>query len=261
MSPPAKMYPGAPASCIKAGRAQLPVSAFLIEIPGHKPVLVDAGWGRAVSPDGVYDHAAARRFLPERLCAYWHPVTPKGMSVCEQLEAMHLSPADLETVLLTTLEPDHAAGLHELHEAPRLELPEWEKFWTGRTVYALRQPRSLWEKLPLRVFYYRGVPEGPVRHAWDLLGDGSIECVSTPGYTEGVCTLLVHSPSGKFAAVQSSVAMFQTSLGTENVPMAGFNRQYQKNALAWLTEVSRRSDCAAVVCGHDPEDTRTEIEF
>ncbi len=172
---------------------------------------------------------------------------------------MRLSPADLETVLLTTLEPDLATGLQELHEAPRPEQPEWEKFRTGRTVYALQRPRSLWEKLPVKVFDYRGFPEGPVHHAWDLLGDGSILCVSAPGYTEGVCALLVRSPSGKFASVQSSVAMFQTSLGTENVPMAGFNRQYQKKSLAWLTEVNRRNDCPAVLCGHDPEDTRTEI--
>ena len=63
----------------------------------------------------------------------------------------------------------------------RVELPEQEKCWTPRTVYALRQPRSLWEHLPIQPFYYRGVPDGPFRRTWDLLGDGSILCISTPG--------------------------------------------------------------------------------
>ena len=96
--------------------------------------------------------------------------------------------------------------MDEVRVAPRIELPEQEKYWTPRTVYALRQPRSLWEHLPVKPFYYRGVPDGPFRRTWDLLGDGSILCISTPGYTEGACVLRVNSPSGKFALVQSSVA-------------------------------------------------------
>lgn len=261
MSPPAAMYPGVPEAYIRRGRVELPVSAFLIELPGHKPVLVDTGWGRAISPAGVYDYTAAHAKLPSRLCAYWRPVTPSGASASEQLAALGLSPADLETVLLTSLEPDHVAGVEEVRTAPRIELPEQEKFWTPRTVYAVRQPRSLWEHLPVKPFYYRGAPDGPFRRTWDLLGDGSVLCISTPGYTEGACVLRVNAPSGKFALVQSSVAVCRAVLGTENVPLAGFNREFQKRSLAWLTEMSREKECAAVLFGHDPEEHPRTIEF
>lgn len=108
---------------------------------------------------------------------------------------------------------------------------------------------------------YPGVPDGPFRRTWDLLGDGSILCISTPGYTEGACVLRVNSPSGKFALVQSSVAVCRDVLGTENVPLAGFNHEFQKRSLAWLTEMSREKDCAAVLFGHDPEETPRTIEF
>lgn len=104
-------------------------------------------------------------------------------------------------------------------------------------------------------------PDGPFHRTWDLLGDGSILCISTPGYTEGACVLRVNSPSGKFALVQSSVAVCRDVLGTENVPLAGFNHEFQKRSLAWLTEMSREKDCAAVLFGHDPEETPRTIEF
>ena len=78
---------------------------------------------------------------------------------------------------------------------------------------------------------------------------------------EGACVLRVNSPSGKFALVQSSVAVCRDVLGTENVPLAGFNHEFQKRSLAWLTEMSREKDCAAVLFGHDPEETPRTIEF
>lgn len=52
----------------------------------------------------------------------------------EQLESLGFSPAGLETVLLTSLEPDHVAGVDEVRDAPRIELPEQEKYWTPRTI-------------------------------------------------------------------------------------------------------------------------------
>ena len=80
MTPPAAAYPGVPKRYVRRGRVELPVSAFLIETPNHKPVLVDTGWGRAISPAGVYDYAAARAKLPPRIELpeqekYWTPRT------------------------------------------------------------------------------------------------------------------------------------------------------------------------------------------
>lgn len=46
-----------------AERVELPVSAYLIEHPKGK-VLIDTGWSREISPDGVYDAAAVKRQLP-----------------------------------------------------------------------------------------------------------------------------------------------------------------------------------------------------
>ena len=42
-TPPAAAHPGVPKRYVRRGRVELPVSAFLIDTPGHKPVLVDTG--------------------------------------------------------------------------------------------------------------------------------------------------------------------------------------------------------------------------
>lgn len=68
-------------------------------------------------------------------------------------------------------------------------------------------------------------------------------------------------PERRVCARASSIAVCRDVLGTENVPLAGFNREFQKRSLAWLTDVSREESCAAVLFGHDPEEAPRVIEF
>jgi hypothetical protein len=67
-------------------RITLPVSAYLIE---HRTgiYLVDTGWSRDISLDGVYDYKAACKVLPRHLALLYHPYVPHGMTIREQLEA------------------------------------------------------------------------------------------------------------------------------------------------------------------------------
>ncbi|MBR4392723.1 MAG: hypothetical protein IKT07_01715, partial [Oscillospiraceae bacterium] len=60
---------------------------YLIEHPKGL-ILVDTGWCRDISPDGMYDPKAAAAVLPRHLAAFFHPSVPKGMAVHEQLAAM-----------------------------------------------------------------------------------------------------------------------------------------------------------------------------
>ena len=240
-------------------RRELPVTAFLVDHP-RGPVLVDTGWSRAACPAGAYDPAAARRVLPARLAALYRPCLPPGQAAAEQLAALGLRPADLACVIVTHLDPDHACGLRELAGARRLLVPEPERFWSCRTVYALRQPRSLWDGLPLEAFYYRGTPWGPVRRSFDVFGDESLVLVSTPGYTEGLCTAWVRS-GDRYALLQSDVADSPAALAAGELPAGGFNREFQRRSLLWLRAAAADPACAALFCGHDPAESRREFEL
>ena len=91
-------------------RITLPVFTYLIEHP-QGLILVDTGWCREISPDGVYDPKAAAAVLPSQMAALFHPFVPKGMAIHEQLAGMGIGPEDLDYVLLTHLDVDHVAGL------------------------------------------------------------------------------------------------------------------------------------------------------
>ena len=99
-----------------AERVELPVSAYLIEHPKGK-VLIDTGWSREISPDGVYDAAAVKRQLPGYLAAFYHPWVEKGKTVAEQLAQMGITPEELNAVVLTHLDADHTSGLRSVKNA------------------------------------------------------------------------------------------------------------------------------------------------
>ena len=259
-SPPAGAFPGS-GGPVRRGRVRLNVSVFLAELPGHGPILVDAGWGREICPGGEYDRRAALSRLPARLADFWRPETPPEMAPAEQLARRGIRPGDLEAVILTTLEPDHAAGLRELRDARRILIPEMEKYWSCRTVYALRQPRSLWESLDPEHFFFRGRKDGPVDRAAAPLGDEGLIAVSTPGYTEGLCAVEIRSPSGKFALIQSDLALSAAALETGEVPKTGFSREFQRRALRWLAERAADPACAGVFYGHGPAAEPSELVF
>ena len=84
-------------------RITLPVFTYLIEHPKGL-ILVDTGWCRDISPQGVYDPKAVAAVLPAQMAAFFHPFVPKGMAIHERLAGMGLAPEDLDYVLLTHLD-------------------------------------------------------------------------------------------------------------------------------------------------------------
>ena len=95
----------------KKDRLWLPVSAYLIEHPKGK-ILVDCGWHRDMSPNGEYDKKAQMKSLgSRRLYMVNQGVLEKGAAIDEQLLKIGIKPSDLDYVLLTHLDCDHANGV------------------------------------------------------------------------------------------------------------------------------------------------------
>ena len=232
-------------------RLTLPVCAYLIEHPAGL-ILVDTGWCREISPEGVYDPKAVSSVLPPHLAALFHPYLPKGMAVHEQLAELGIHPEDLSCVLLTHLDPDHVAGLHHLNGAPRIIVPEDEYFWSCRTVFKARQPRSLWLDQPLERPYYRGSSLGPNRWAIDLFGDESVRLVNVPGHTDGQAAVLLQN-SGRFVLLAADAAYSPRNWREMVTPGFGFSRDWQLKSLKWIAETASDPACAAVLCSHDPD--------
>jgi N-acyl homoserine lactone hydrolase len=106
-------------------RVWLPVFTYLIEHPRGR-ILVDTGWHTDVRTD-------QKKHLSWQLNIASKAVLPPGEAVTEQLAALGLSPAELDAVLLTHLDVDHASGIGLVRDA--------KKFFVNAAELSRRGPR------------------------------------------------------------------------------------------------------------------------
>ena len=214
-------------------RITLPVFTYLIEHPKGL-ILVDTGWCREISPRGVYDPKAA------------------AMAIHEQLADMGIQPEDLDYVLLTHLDADHVSGLRHVNKAKHIVLPEYEYYWSCRTVYKIRQPQDLWIQYPMERPFYRGSSLGPNHWVIDLFGDESIQLVNVPGHTEGQAAVVIRNGK-RFVLLTADAAFSPRNWQEMIVPGYGFARDFQRKSLRWIAGMAADPNCSAVLCSHDPD--------
>ena len=233
------------------GRITLPVFTYLIEHPKGL-ILVDTGLCREISPAGVYDPKAVAAIFPPRMAALLHPFVPSGMAIHEQLSSLGIQPQDLDYVLLTHLDVDHVSGLRHVQQAKHIVLPEYEYYWSCRTVYRPRQPQELWIQYPMERPYYRGSPLGPNHWVIDLFEDESLQLVNVPGHTEGQAAIVIRN-GARFALLTADAAFSRRNWQEMIVPGFGFARGFQQKSLRWIADMAADPGCAVVLSSHDPE--------
>ena len=107
----------------------LPVFSFLIEHPKGL-ILFDTGWHREMSPDGVYDKKAQIKSLGSCLLYQINQGRiSKGEAIDEQLAKLNYRPSDIDYVLLSHLDCDHANGLRQVKDARHILVSEAESLW------------------------------------------------------------------------------------------------------------------------------------
>ena len=240
-------------------RVTLPVFSYLIEHPAGL-FLVDTGWSRDISPDGIYDPKAVKSVLPSHLAALYRPYVPAGMAVDEQLGSMGIRQEDIDAVLITHLDPDHVSGLRSVSRAKRIVIPEDEAYWSVRTKYRIRQPEQLWDVEGAERVFFRGHLLGPMNKAIDITGDGSIMMVNMPGHTDGLCGVIVRNRE-KYVILASDAAVSARSWEKLEPPGFAADPALQFKTLRWVAKEANYTACAAVLCSHDKEIKTETIEF
>jgi N-acyl homoserine lactone hydrolase len=209
---------------------RLPVPAYLIET-GNERILVDTG----LHPDAATDPGN-----------HYGEGTALGYFKLEQ-EAGLPTQVDLDTltrVVLTHLHFDHAGGLALIPRSVPVvvQRAEWE---AGRDSAGIErnffQPRD-YADLPLEPTLVDG--------DHDLLGDGSIELLSTPGHTSGHQSVRIGD-----LVLGADVALFAGTLDDHRFPAFGADQDAQVRSAERLREL--RDAGIKVQPGHDPDVLRT----
>ena len=206
---------------------RFPIPAYLIEA-GEERVLVDTG----LHPDAVSDRArrygSADALGPVRL--------EQERSVAEQLD-----PATLTRVVLTHLHYDHAGGLDLLPASVPVVLQrrEWE---------AARDDEAIARNF-LQPVDYAAIGERVVLvdGDHDLLGDGSVLLLSTPGHTPGHQSVQV----GERLVIGGDVTHFASGLDDHRFPLFADDHAAQATSAGRLRAL--RDAGADVRPGHDPD--------
>lgn len=202
---------------------RFPVPSYLIEVGGER-ILVDTG----LNPNGVRDPEAyyGRRLFELEL----------EQDITEQVDV-----STLTRVVLTHLHFDHAGGLALLPASVPVVIQrrEWE---AGHNVAAVERnfflPRDY--AIPDREVIL-------VDGDHDLLGDGSIELLLTPGHTPGHQSVRV----GDQLVLGADVAHFASTLDDHRFPSFADDFAAQAESANRLRGL--RDAGARVLPGHDPD--------
>jgi N-acyl homoserine lactone hydrolase len=205
---------------------RLPVPAYLIETESER-ILVDTG----LHPDAVTD--AESRYGEGTALGHFGLEQEQGLA--EQV--------DLSTVtrlVLTHLHFDHAGGLALIPKSVPVVLQ--------RTEWEAAQDRTGVERNFFQPTDYAEVPFNLtlIDGDHDLLGDGSIGLLSTPGHTTGHQSVRVGD-----LVLGADVALFASGLDDLKFPAFGANQDAQIRSAERLRGL--RNSGLTIQPGHDPD--------
>lgn len=238
----------------KKDRLWLPVSAYFIDHPKGK-ILVDTGWHRNMSPEGVWDRKAQIASLGSFPLYFVNQgKLGKGQAIDEHLRALGVKPSDLDYVLLTHLDCDHANGLELVKDAKHILVSPEEISCAQKPspVIKIRYQKKWWEHCFLEAFSWNDT-EGPFQKAFDLFGDGSVKMIHIPGHCEGLCAVKIKNEEGKYVLLFSDGGYAARSW-QEMIPSGiCMDKSKQRRSLEWIRSESINKQCVASLANHDPE--------
>jgi N-acyl homoserine lactone hydrolase len=207
---------------------RLPVPAYLIETESER-ILIDTGLHPAAAAD------AEAHYGPGPIAFF---ELEQERSIAEQL--------DLDTltrVVLTHLHFDHAGALELIPDSVPVVVQRAE--WEGG------HDRGAIERSFFLPRDYAAAPPNLllVDGDHDLLGDGSIELLSTPGHTPGHQSVRIGD-----LVLGADVALWAATLDDGRLPSFGDDLEAQARSLERLREL--RDAGLTVRPGHDPDALR-----
>lgn len=218
------------------------VLAYWVHHPTEGDYLIDAGLSRAFARDGG-NYTGLLRLM---LALFGVETRSKeGSDVATRLKSRGISP---RAVFLTHLHADHTSGL--------LDLPARVPAVFGRGEDTFMQQAMIGDHLSGRPLYALDFDEGhavpPFERVLDLIGDGSIWALSTPGHSPNHVSYLVNASSGP-VLITGDACAYYAQFEHRIRPSPGVDDQAAAiHSLAHLRELHDRFPQLQVMVGHEP---------
>jgi glyoxylase-like metal-dependent hydrolase (beta-lactamase superfamily II) len=231
---------------------ELPLNVYVIEhINGL--VLFDAGADRAVVTDpGYWPDRVTGLFM--RNIFQWN-IGPED-SLSRQLELAGYSASDVTKAVLSHLHADHAGGIREIPEADLFVAQEAWKHMLGahpeREMVLRRDVAILGAKWHEIAFQSTDDPSlAPFTKAFDLMGDGSMMVLPTPGHMPGSVSMLVRRSDAPPLLLVGDLTYAEELLERNQTPATG-DRKLLLESFANVRSLKKRTPDLVILPTHDP---------
>jgi glyoxylase-like metal-dependent hydrolase (beta-lactamase superfamily II) len=208
----------------------MPIPCFLVEHPERGPIMIDTAFTPGADNLGR---------VGSKMFSGIENLRPAG----EQLRERGIDQADVKTVVMTHLHFDHASGIGQFPNA---------EFIVERREKAAVKGGLLKGYVPSHLDATSNWREVDVADEHDVLGDGTLKMLFTPGHTDGHCSIEVATEGGP-VLLAGDAAYARRSITERWVPLtvAGKISEY-KASLDKLDAWIAAHPGAPVICGHDP---------
>jgi N-acyl homoserine lactone hydrolase len=229
-----------------------PINVYVIE-HARGLILFDTGQDRASVTDSGYFPGGLPGYLQRRLARF---DVGEQDTLAAQLATLGYAPADVDIAILSHLHVDHVGGLPELAGSRLLvSAAEWAQL--ARPAPEVRGfPRRHIQLPGLRWQPVTPEPVGdpalaPFTAATDVMGDGSLLLLPTPGHTPGSVSLLVRRTGRPPLLLAGDLTFGAGLLASGQLPGIGSRRQLADSSRKALA-LARRQPGLVILPAHDP---------
>jgi N-acyl homoserine lactone hydrolase len=237
-----------------------PVNVYVIE-HAKGLILFDTGQDRASVTDPSYFPGGFTGHIYDRL-ARFHIGEEETLTA--QLATLGYAPADVDTAILSHLHQDHMGGLGELRGADLLVA---EAEWAELSKLAPEPRGFLRQHIQIPGLNWHQVGLGssadptlaPFTRSLDLMGDGSLVLLPTPGHTAGSMSLLVRRGERSPLLLVGDLTYGAELLVRGQLPGVGVHKQLVETTARVLALKETMPDLV-ILPAHDPTAARRLLE-
>jgi glyoxylase-like metal-dependent hydrolase (beta-lactamase superfamily II) len=237
-----------------------PINAYVIE-HAKGLIMFDTGQDRASVTDPSYFPGGFTGYIYDRL-ARFHIGEEETLTA--QLATLGYAPADVSTAILSHLHEDHMGGLRALSgadllvaEAEWAELSKSAPELRGFLRKHIQIPGLKWHQVDLQPTADPTL--APFTRSLDVVGDGSLVLLPTPGHTAGSMSLLIRRRERPPLLLVGDLTYGAELLVRRQVPGVGSHRQLVE-ATAKVLALKETMPDLVILPAHDPTAAQRLLE-